>query len=436
MTEWGLFFSNLITAGLRTILYFYLVYRLLSTEKAGRRCFLAGLAGIFVIVLCSSLLHLPVFAQMALEAAWTAFCAFQFQKADGRMCLFLSIFYEIGIAFWQFLLTAGLGILFCMNTLPESTELSGQTASWILHLLLAGMAVLAVFREHRPAPDGKGSFRLFSLPAVAGLPAVVTLSQQTRLSIPEDTLDMWMILAIVLMMAVLVFNMSRQYETEKELARLKSEQAELLEREYTALNRVYEANARLFHDFHNHIGTLQQLIAHQSYGRALDYLRELQAPVKVIADTVHTGDETIDYLINSKIAAAFSSRIRLEVQVEFPRNTNIHGADLCAILGNLLDNALEAAGKIVEPERRVVRLTIRRIHQMLVIKVENCFEDIWANETGQLRTTKTDGGLHGWGLKSAMAAAEKYDGTVRTTYEGHTFIAVATLSFHGVSEDM
>lgn len=436
MTEWGLFFSNLITAGLRTILYFYLVYRLLSTVKPGRRGVLTGLAGILAIVSCSSLPHLPLFAQMALETAWTAFCALHFQKANGRMCLFVSIFFEIGIAFWQFLITAGLSILFCMDTLPGSTELVGQSASWILHLLLAGMAVAIFYRERRLVSDGKGAFRMASLPAVAGLLAMVTLFQQTSLSIPDDTLDMWMILAIILMMAVLVFNMSRQYEVEKELARLKSEQAELLEREYTALNQVYEANARLFHDFHNHIGVLQQLITHQDYNKALEYLGELQAPVKEIADAVHTGDETVDYLINSRITAAFTSHIQLEVQVEFPRNTNIHSADLCAIVGNLLDNALEAAGKVRAPERRMVRLTIRRIHQMLVIKVENDFEEIPMDENGQFSTTKRDGGLHGWGLKSARAAAEKYDGTVRTTYEGHTFLAVATLSFHGVSEEL
>ena len=54
------------------------------------------------------------------------------------------------------------------------------------------------------------------------------------------------ILAVVLMMSVLVFNINRQYEVEKELAKLKSEQAELLERDYTAVNRAYQVNAKLF----------------------------------------------------------------------------------------------------------------------------------------------------------------------------------------------
>lgn len=86
-----------------------------------------------------------------------------------------------------------------------------------------------------------------------------------------------------------------------------------------------------------------------------------------------------------------------------------------------------------EPELRFVRLTIRRINQMLVIKVENSFATPPIQENRMLKTTKTENGLHGWGLKSAQTAAEKYDGMIQTAYTGSTFRAVATLSYHGVT---
>ena len=88
----------------------------------------------------------------------------------------------------------------------------------------------------RPNLAEKEGFRLVSAIVIAGFLAVVSLSQQTVLAIADDTLDMWTILAVVLLMAVLVFNMNRQYEVEKELAALKSEQTELLERDYAALH--------------------------------------------------------------------------------------------------------------------------------------------------------------------------------------------------------
>ena len=108
--------------------------------------------------------------------------------------------------------------------------------------------------------------------------------------------------------------------------------------------------------------------------------------------------------------------------------------DLCAILGNLLDNAIEAARQVPDPSGRTVALTIRRIHQMLVIKVENSFAAAPVQEGGELKTTKTEGGLHGWGLKSAQTAAEKYDGMVRAGVSGEVFRAVATLSYQGMED--
>ena len=140
----------------------------------------------------------------------------------------------------------------------------------------------------------------------------------------------------------------------------------------------------------------------------------------------------MDYLINSKAHAAMADDIHFQAQVEFPRHTNLRSADLCAILGNLLDNALEAARQVPKKDGRFVRLTIRRIHQMLVIKVENGFAAPLVEKDGELKTSKEGNGLHGWGLKSARTAAEKYDGTVQTSQEGDTFRAVATLSYQGV----
>lgn len=306
----------------------------------------------------------------------------------------------------------------------------GQAAVWVLHLLLAAFMIYLL--KH-PDMNGKAGFRLITMIIVAGFIAVVSLSEQTVLVIADDTLTMWTILSVILMMSALVFNMNRQYEAEKEIARLKSEQAELLERDYTALNHAYAANAKLFHDYHNHMGVLRQMLSHQNYDGAVQYLDELQEPIKEMKDTVWTGDETVDYLINSKAAAAASCQIQLQIQVEFPRHTNIRSADLCAIIGNLLDNALEAAGKIPDSRQRFISLTIRRINQMLVIKAENSYADKPRKENGQLKTTKSEQRLHGWGLKSAQTAAEKYDGTIQTTYAGTVFRAVAILSYHAVS---
>ena len=431
MTDVFLLLSNMLTGAARILVGLTLVHRLLSLKKPDRKSITAGLTGAMVLTVLLSLLHGPDFCRMALEAGLIAACAHRLQGAELRMGLFAGIFYEIGVSFWSFLLPAWLGVLFRSQDFLSAGTLAGQFALWLLHGLLA---VLAVGLSKNQAINYKSAFWAVSALALAGFLGVITLSEQTVLSIPDDTLYMWTILAVVLMMSVLVFNINRQYEVEKELAKLKSEQAELLERDYTAVNRAYQVNAKLFHDFHNHIGVLRQFLTREKYGEAVRYLGELQAPVQNLTATVWTGDETADYLINSKAAAAESDGIRFQVQVEFPRRTNIRSVDLCAILGNLLDNAIEAARQVEDPERRTVALTIRRIHQMLVIKVENSFAAAPVQENGELKTTKAEGGLHGWGLKSAQTAAEKYDGMVQAGVSGEVFRAVATLSYQGMED--
>ena len=156
--------------------------------------------------------------------------------------------------------------------------------------------------------------------------------------------------------------------------------------------------------------------------------------MREMTDTIWTGDETIDYLINSMAARAKSDKIEFLIQVEFPRHTNVRSADLCAVIGNFLDNALEAARQASERERKYIRLTIRRINQMLVIKVENSFGTHLIKEGDVLKTTKAEEGLHGWGLKSARTAAEKYSGCVQTMYTDCVFQVVATLSFQEASQ--
>lgn len=430
MMVWLIVFSGFAAGSVRMMGYLLLLSRLLSAKRPAKQSIAAVIVGAAAISVLLSVTGLSDFYRMTLEIILIVCCASYFQKADRRMSLFVGIFYEIAVFFWQFLFAAWLGVGFRSAAFLDYGTGAGQIAVWCLHLLLL---VLLLYLLKRPNLAAKEGFRLVSAIVIAGFLAVVSLSQQTVLAIADDTLDMWTILAVVLLMAVLVFNMNRQYEVEKELAALKSEQTELLERDYAALHNAYAINAKLFHDFHNHIGVLRQLLAHDKTEEAVQYLDALQAPVRELADTVWTGEKTVDYLINSKAIAAEEQGITYQVQAEFPRHTNLRSADLCAILGNLLDNALEAARQIPDSEQRFIGLTIRRINQMLIIKVENTFFTPPEQQDGALKTSKAEAGLHGWGLKSAQTAAEKYDGMVQTYYTGNIFRAIVTLSYQGVS---
>ena len=218
---------------------------------------------------------------------------------------------------------------------------------------------------------------------------------------------------------------------EAEIAKLKQEQAEIVERDYQALRRTYADNAKLYHDLHNHIEAIYQCLIQGDNKEAVRYCEDLRTPVRQISQTVWTGDKALDYLISSKMALAEQEQIKTKVNIEYPHNTNIRSVDLTTILGNLLDNALEAA-QAAPDGLRFLNLTIRRINAMLIIKVENGYGHDLKREDGKLLTTKSNRAFHGWGLKSVQTAADRYDGTISTDDKDGIFQSVVTLSFQAI----
>lgn len=345
-----------------------------------------------------------------------------------RVCFFIAFLYEIAVGLLQFLSGAGISLALADARFMDTGVLEGQIAVW-LGCVGAVFATIWFYVKKR---EENGRSPVVSFVAVAFIFGIITIDGQERVPISQDLIFVWTILAYTFLVGILLFRITKQYEKEKKLAQVTAEQAELLEKKYVELNNAYSANARLFHDFHNHIGMIRKLVVNGKNEETVAYLDDLQAPVKELTDSKWTGDDAIDYLINGKVAAAKEYGIEMQLQVEYPRNSDIKSVDMCTIIGNLADNAIEATKQVTNAESRFIKLAIRRINQMLIIKVENRFESELRTENGQLKTTKMEGGIHGWGIRSVRTAAEKYEGTVQTSQDGNVFKVVVTLSFQGI----
>lgn len=373
---------------------------------------------------------LPTISVMAVELLIIAAIAWYYLREQLQLCLFLIFFYEVGVGLWDFLLSAGLGVLFRSERFVNTDALEYVIGVWLVRLLILGIAIFLTRQQQKNV----GSMRLASIIVILGLFGAVTLSQQTILPLDEDQIGSWIILSLVLLFAVMFFRMKQQHEMELEIAQLKQDQVEILERDYQALRQTYADNAKLYHDLHNHIEAIYQCLTQGDIKEATRYCEDLRTPVREISQTVWTGDKAIDYLISSKMALAEQEHIKTKVNIEYPHNTNIRSVDLTTILGNLLDNALEAAE--TAPELlRFLHLTVRRINAMLIIKVENGYGEAPTQKNGNLLTSKMDKASHGWGLKSVQTAAERYDGAINTEYADGIFKTVVTLSFQPIKTE-
>lgn len=210
----------------------------------------------------------------------------------------------------------------------------------------------------------------------------------------------------------------KSLQKEKEFT---SRQNNLLKKNYQMVQASYEANAKLYHDMRNHFVVLQNYLAYGKVAEAQSYLETLSGS-KAIQDMERwTGIEAIEYILGQKISSAKEQQIKVTINAEYPKDCKIDPVDLCTILTNLLDNAIEGTVKNKEQTRRNIDITIRRIYQFILIRISNSAIEPPVLKNGQLITTKQDKRYHGWGMQSVKSAVEKYNGTVEYSYTDFMF---------------
>lgn len=156
-------------------------------------------------------------------------------------------------------------------------------------------------------------------------------------------------------------------------------------------------------------------------GRAAEaqaYLEEINGWIDACSKEQWTGVGALDYILNQKKEAAARQGTSMAIHAEYPADCRIDSVDLCVILTNLLDNAMEACARQPEGESREITVTIRRIHLFMVIRIANSSATAPAIKDGVPVTSKKDRRLHGWGLRNVRAAVEKYQGAMEVTYSG------------------
>lgn len=232
--------------------------------------------------------------------------------------------------------------------------------------------------------------------------------------------------ALILFMTYFVIE-SKEEKMKLNFAEMRNQ---LLEENYKAINEIYMSNAKLYHDLNNHLNVLYQLLDKGNEDEAKKYIKEISKPILKLSQTIWTGVDVVDVIINSKIEKMKEKGIAFEINAEFPQNTNIMPHDICTILANLMDNAIEATSKL--QNCRSISLTIRIINHFLMIKVSNsCIEN--KEEFNQYpETTKENKELHGWGLPSVMDAVEKYNGTLKCVNQDNQFVVKIILFFEVV----
>lgn len=176
------------------------------------------------------------------------------------------------------------------------------------------------------------------------------------------------------------------------------------------LDVIMESQGRiraLRHDMRNHMLALQMLLRKKDWEEAHRYLDSMQDFMANPAEYVTTGNEAMDSLLNYKLQRADEILDRVEAKVDIPENLMLHSFDLNVVLGNLLDNAIEAAGRT---EEKTLKIAMKLDKGVLFINVRNSCRGIADGKIQRLETTKEDAPNHGIGLDNVRRIVEKYHG--------------------------
>ena len=201
--------------------------------------------------------------------------------------------------------------------------------------------------------------------------------------------------------------------------RIAAYQRELIETHYREVENMYRQMRGWRHDYRNHIQLLKALAANGDMDGVRAYLDELEHDLSTVDTAVKTGNPMADAILNSKISLAQSRGITVKADAHVPVGLRMSEIDLCCILGNLFDNAIEASMALPE-EERLIRVYMEMKGTQLYISFTNFTAGKKLRKTGKVyKSTKGEG--HGFGLVRIDKIIEQLDGYLSRNSEDGAF---------------
>ena len=200
--------------------------------------------------------------------------------------------------------------------------------------------------------------------------------------------------------------------------------SELMEHQYDEIKSVYMDMRGWRHDYHNHMQVMKAQLALGNTEEMGAYLDQLERELNRVDTFVRSGNLMVDAILNSKLTLARRQEVAVNCSAKAPERLSVEDVDLCVILGNLLDNALEACAQ-VEKEKRFLRLYLTVNKSQLYFSVQNAAKEEPDFEASRYISRKR--GNHGLGMKRVKAAVDKYDGYLNLANEPGIFAAEVTM---------
>jgi len=188
---------------------------------------------------------------------------------------------------------------------------------------------------------------------------------------------------------------------------------------YRSMSDNFEIQRKRIHEYNNQIGCIEGMLLNENVEQALNYVTKITGGFKKEGNSIDTNNVIINAIINSKYKEALDKDIVMVIKVNDLSECAIVDEDIVIILSNLLNNAIEACGKMIE--KRIIWLKFVIEDNMTIISVKNTVEKEVDIIDGVLITTKENKVEHGLGIKNVKESVEKYKGSYSLQFKENNF---------------
>jgi len=199
--------------------------------------------------------------------------------------------------------------------------------------------------------------------------------------------------------------------------RIERFQSELIENQIRETENMYKQVRGWRHDYRNHIQDTKIQLSQRNYDGLDDYLSQLADDLNTVDTVIKTGNVMADAILNSKLSTAQGFNISLNVKANIPEKLVLSDVELCAVMGNLLDNTIEACGTLPE-EKRFIRIYIGQLKGQFYLSIQNSAGKVNKRGSSYLSTKS---GEHGYGLFRIDRISKKYGGYINRQNEDGIF---------------
>lgn len=217
--------------------------------------------------------------------------------------------------------------------------------------------------------------------------------------------------SMVLLFAASVLSRHEELEQRQKIA-------EAQQAYYNAIQREQAGVRMLRHDMRNHISVAQGLLERRETEAAESYLRQLVQLPAFAGGSRYCENEMANALISGKVSLMEQYAITGEIQAALPEELPLSDVELCALIGNSLDNAIEAAK---DADEKRISMRTRSEKGMLALSINNTCGAAPQQENGRFITTKENATDHGYGIGGMKEIAQRHGGVCEAEYEGGEF---------------